>query len=594
MEKWMVYAKRADFKELANKLKTDQVLTRIMVNRDVVSEQEMYRFLHPSLEDLGDEKRLKGLDEAVRLLKQAILEEKKIRIIGDYDADGIQSTYILKTALKRCGACVDYAIPDRIEDGYGINASMVQAAFHAGRQLLLTCDNGIAAADEVKLAVELGMTVIVTDHHEVPFEIKDGKKEYRVPPAHAVINPKQPGCTYPGKNICGAVVAWKLVFGLYEAFGIPREEAFDFLENAAFATVTDVVELKGENRSIVALGLRSLEHTKNLGMQTLISRCGISDRHLSAYHIGFVLGPCLNATGRLDTAARGIQLLEAKDTTEAAALAAELQTLNEERKAMTVSGVEAAQEQIQREGMQEDQVLVVYLPHLHESLAGIVAGRLKEKYYRPVFVLTDGKDGVKGSGRSIPEYSMYEKLCECGSLLKKFGGHPMAAGLSLDRENISKLREKLNDCASLSKEELTPKVMIDVPMPLSYVTPELIRQLEQLEPFGCGNPKPVFAQKDVLLRRISYIGKQKNFLKILLEAPGISFIEGLYFGDSAEFETYVNEQFGAGGWERLLNGQGQAVAMSLTYYPQINEFRGKKQVQIIITGYCKSQSETLE
>lgn len=588
MEKWMMYAKRADFAALADKFQIDQVLARIMVNRDVVSEQDIYRFLHPSLADLGDERQLKGMERAVSLLHQAIVEGKKIRIIGDYDADGIQSTYILKTALKRCGADVDYAIPDRVEDGYGINASMVRAACDAGMEVILTCDNGIAAVSEIALAVNLGMTVIVTDHHEIPFSMVEGQKKYHLPLAQAIVNPKQPGCGYPFKNICGATVAWKLVLALYETFGIPREEAFVFLENAAFATVTDVMELKGENRSIVALGLKALESTKNIGMAALISRCGLADRQLSAYHIGFVLGPCLNATGRLDSAIKAIELLEAEDAVQAAACAQELQTLNEERKAMTLAGVEQAEELIKSAKMEKDQVLVLYLPTLHESLAGIVAGRIKEKYYRPVFVLTNAREGVKGSGRSIPEYSMYEKLCECGDLLGKFGGHPMAAGLSLEKENIPALRKRLNALAELSTEQLTPKVMIDVPMPLSYVTPKLIGQLDLLEPFGCGNPKPVFAQKEVLVKKIIYIGKQKNFLKLMLETPGTVISEGLYFGDSAAFETFVREEFADGVWDDLLRGMGRPISLAFTYYPQMNEFRGKKQMQIIITGYCKS------
>ena len=588
MEKWMIYAKRADFNALAEKFQIDPVLARIMVNRDVAEEQEMKRFLRPSLADLGDEKTLKGMERAAALLRQAVLEKKRIRIIGDYDADGIQSTYILLTALRRCGALVDYAIPDRIEDGYGMNLSMVSSAHEAGAEVLLTCDNGIAACDEVARAKELGMTVIVTDHHEVPFEMVGGKKEYRLPPADALVNPKQPGCAYPWKNICGAVVAWKLVFGLYEAFGIPREEALDFLENAAFATVTDVMELKGENRSIVALGLKALERTKNIGMATLIERCGLGDKSLSAYHIGFVLGPCLNATGRLDSAAKAIRLLETDSPAQAAAIAAELQTLNEERKSMTAEGVEQARRQIAEEHMEEDRVLVIYLPALHESLAGIVAGRIREAYDRPAFVITDAREGAKGSGRSIPEYSMYDKLCECRELLDRFGGHPMAAGLNLARENIPKLRRRLNEQAKLREEDLVKKVMIDVPMPLSYITPKLIHQLEMLEPFGCGNPKPVFAQKNALVRRIAFIGKQKNFLKLTLAAEGVPEMEGLYFGDSEAFETYVRQNFGDACWEDALTGRGQPFALSLTYYPQINEFRGKKQLQIVVTGYCKS------
>ena len=587
MEKWMVYAKRADFNALAEEFGIDPVVARILVNRDLRDEKEIRRFLSPSLEDLGDERLLKGMDQAVSLLRQAIESGAKIRIIGDYDVDGIMSTYILKTALTRCGGEVDYAIPDRVEDGYGMNASMVRRAAEDGRQVLLTCDNGIAAAEEVKLARELGMTVIVTDHHEIPFDEKDGEKQYRIPEADAVINPKQPGCPYPWKNICGAMVAWKLALALYAAFDLPREEAMEFLEFAAFATVGDVMELKGENRSVVALGLKRLQKTKNLGMATLIGRCQLADKPLSAYHIGFVLGPCFNASGRLDTAVRGIELLEEKDPGRAAALAQELQTLNEERKVMTETGVEEAVSWIEREHAQEDAVLVIYLPDLHESLAGIVAGRIRERYYRPTLVLTDAREGVKGSGRSIPEYSMYEKLSQCSDLLTRFGGHPMAAGFSLERENISAFRRRLNELADLTPEDLTEKIMIDVPMPLSYLCPDLIRQLERLEPFGNGNEKPVFAQKGVIIRRAFYIGKQKQYLKFVLETENGCRMDGLYFGDSTAFARDMCAWFGRGLWEAALEGYTGGLRLSLTYYPQINTFRGQEQMQVVITGYCK-------
>ena len=587
MEKWMVYAKRADFNALAKEFGIDPVVARILVNRELRDEEEIRRFLSPGLEDLGDERLLKGMDQAVALLDRAIGNGAKIRIIGDYDVDGIMSTYILKTALTRCGGKVDYAIPDRVEDGYGMNASMVRRAAADGRQVLLTCDNGIAAAEEVKLAKELGMTVIVTDHHEIPFDEQDGEKQYRLPEADAVVNPRQPGCPYPWKNICGAMVAWKLATALYASLDISREEAMEFLEFAAFATVGDVMELRGENRSVVSLGLKRLQRTKNLGMATLINRCQLADKPLSAYHIGFVLGPCFNASGRLDTAVRGIELLEERDPAKAAALAQELQTLNEERKIMTETGVEEAVSWIEEEHAREDSVLVIYLPDLHESLAGIVAGRIRERYYRPTLVLTDAREGVKGSGRSIPEYSMYEKLSQCSDLLTRFGGHPMAAGFSLEREKIPEFRRKLNELADLSREDLTEKIMIDVPMPLSYLRPDLIRQLELLEPFGNGNEKPVFAQKGVTVRRAFYIGKQKQYLKFVLETEEGCRIDGLYFGDSAAFAGDMCAWFGRETWEAALEGCADGLCLSLTYYPQINSFRGQEQMQVVITGYCK-------
>ena len=587
MEKWMVYAKRADFNALAEEFGIDPVVARILVNRDLRDEKEIRRFLSPSLDDLGDERLLKGMDQAVALLDRAIGNGAKIRIIGDYDVDGIMSTYILKTALTRCGGTVDYAIPDRVEDGDGMNASMVRRAAEDGRQVLLTCDNGIAAAEEVKLAKELGMTVIVTDHHEIPFDERDGEKQYRLPEADAVVNPRQPGCPYPWKNICGAMVAWKLATALYASLDISREEAMEFLEFAAFATVGDVMELRGENRSVVSLGLKRLQRTKNLGMATLINRCQLADKPLSAYHIGFVLGPCFNASGRLDTAVRGIELLEERDPAKAAALAQELQTLNEERKIMTETGVEEAVSRIEEEHAREDAVLVIYLPDLHESLAGIVAGRIRERYYRPTLVLTDAREGVKGSGRSIPEYSMYEKLSQCSDLLTRFGGHSMAAGFSLEREKIPEFRRRLNELADLSREDLTEKIMIDVPMPLSYLRPDLIRQLEMLEPFGNGNEKPVFAQKGVTIRRAFYIGKQKQYLKFVLETEEGCRIDGLYFGDSAAFAGDMCAWFGRETWEAALEGYTGGLCLSLTYYPQINSFRGQEQMQVVITGYCK-------
>lgn len=585
MKQWRIYARRGDFKGIGEAFAIDPVVARILVNRGVVQAGETEAFLHPRREGLHDPHLLKDVSRAAQLLREAIRGGERIRIIGDYDIDGIQSTYILLTALRRCGAQVDYAIPRRVEDGYGVNPSMIVSAKEDGISLILTCDNGIAAAEAVAAAKEAGMTVIVTDHHEVPFDEEGDEPCYRLPPADAVVNPKQADCRYPFLGLCGAAVAWKLVQVLYERMGLDAEEAFVFLENVAFATVGDVMELQGENRTLVVLGLEQLRHTRNPGMEALITRCGIEPQQLGAYHIGFVLGPCLNASGRLDTAAKAMELLETPDAETAAAIAAELLTLNEERKAMTTAGVEEALRLISDRHMEQDKVLVVYLPALHESLAGIVAGRIKEQFHRPVFVITDSTKGAKGSGRSIEGYHMYRELCRCRELFTRFGGHPMAAGISLDPENIAALRTRLNEYMPLSWEEMEPRLMIDVPMPIAYITPELIRQLELLEPFGCGNPKPVFAQKDVELRRTHYIGKEQQYLKFTAEAGGVS-VEALYFGDSGCFVSFLEERYAPGTWERLLAGEASGITISIAYYPQINRYRGRQNLQIVITDYC--------
>ncbi|MCR5054090.1 MAG: single-stranded-DNA-specific exonuclease RecJ, partial [Lachnospiraceae bacterium] len=498
-EKWVVMAKKADFNAISEKHHIDPVIARIMVNRDV-KEEDMEKYLSPSLDDLYDPHLMKDMDRAVELMTEAIDSGKKIRVVGDYDVDGITSTYILKTAIRRCGGDADHAIPHRIKDGYGINPSMVENAKDAGIDLIITCDNGIAAREAVSRAKELGLTIIVTDHHAIPFEKNEGTGEVKeiLPDADAVVDPHRADCPYPFPDICGAVVAWKFVFALYEKMGIPKEEAFSFLYLAAFATIEDVMELRDENRAIVKEGLKALRNTDNAGMKALIARSGLSGMDITVYHVGFVLGPCFNASGRLDTATLGIDLLEETDAAEAAAKADALINLNEERKAMTTLGDEEALRVIEEKELFPCDVLVVYVPTIHESLAGIVAGHLKEKFYRPTFVITNDEEGnLKGSGRSIPSYSMYEKISECKDLLTKFGGHPMAAGLSLKKENLDEFRKKLNEGAGLKEEDFVRKISIDVPMPMSYPNVEFIRSMAVLEPFGNGNEKPLFAEKDV-------------------------------------------------------------------------------------------------
>ena len=567
-----MYSKRADFTAMGKKYQIDPVVARILVNRDLTEDAAITAFLHPSEKDLGDGKALKDMDVAVALLQKAIKEKKKIRIIGDYDIDGIQATYILHQGLLRLGAIVDYAIPDRIEDGYGVNIRLMEKCVADGIGLVITCDNGIAAADAIAYAKEAGIEVIVTDHHEVPYEMVEGKKVYHLPPADAVVDPKREDCMYPCKKLCGAVVAWKVIWVLYEAAGIARQEAMRFMENAAFATIGDVMELVEENRTIVALGIDRLRHTKNLGMQTLIARCDLAPEDISAYHVGFVLGPCLNASGRLDSATKALELLEAEDIESAAGLAETLRQLNEERKVMTEQGVAQAIAQIEQAADADAPVLVIYLPQVHESVAGIIAGRIRERYERPTFILVDAADGngAKGSGRSVEGFSMYDEMCKCKELFSKFGGHPMAAGLSLPVENIDAFRTAINANTQMTKEEMQTVIHIDVPMPFSYISEELIGQLERLEPFGNGNPKPVFAQKNVCILRKRPIGKQKQFLRLTLQGEDGSRMEGLYFGERTVLEEI----------------EGERGCITITYYPQINDFRGRRSLQIVISNVC--------
>lgn len=565
MSKWMIYNKKGDFAGIGQRYGVDQVLAKIMVNRDICQPEQIQEYLYPNLQMLGDGAKLKDMARAVSLLKDAICEGKNICIIGDYDIDGIQSTYILHQGILRCGGKVTYQIPHRVEDGYGINVHMIEKCAEDGVDFIITCDNGIAAADAIQAAKDANMTVIVTDHHEVPFVEKQGETVELLPPADAIVNPKQKNCAYPNKNICGAVVAWKVIIQLYQAMEIPMQEAYEFIENAAFATVGDVMELMGENRTIVALGLKELRQTKNIGMQTLIEKCGLTDKPIQAYHIGFVLGPCINASGRLDSAVKSLQLLEAKSPQEATVLAEELKTLNEERKAMTEAGIQQAVQIVEKEHNQENLVLVVYLKDTHESVAGIIAGRLREKYEKPVFVLTDGEDGqLKGSGRSVEGFSMYEEMNKCRDLFSKFGGHPMAAGLSMPKENLEVFKRQINKNTKVTIEDIASVVHIDVALPFYYLTPEFVAQLEKLEPFGNGNPKPVFAQRGVKFRDAKPIGKQGKYTKAIAVGEDGCQVEALYFGDKQDVIR-------------------QAGTYRILYYPQVNSYGYKDKVQIVIT-----------
>lgn len=570
MEKWMVYNKQADFQKIGSEFGIDPVIARLIRNRDIQDMKEIRSYLYGTLAEIPSPWKMKDMERAVQILQKKITQKKKIRIIGDYDIDGVTATCILLKGLKRLNANVDTYIPDRVKDGYGMHEQLIDKALEDGIDTILTCDNGIAAAAEIEYAKKEGLTVIVTDHHDIPFrDTKDGRI-WIIPKADAVVNPKQNDCLYLNKNICGAVVAWKLIWALYERLGIDSDEIWDFLELAAIATVGDVMDLQGENRIIVKEGLKKLSSTSFEGLKALICVNNLEGAEITAYHVGFVIGPCINASGRLDTAARSLELLLADNMEDAMKLADDLYDLNQSRKAMTEQGKEQAIQSIEENNLGKDRVLVVYLPDCHESLAGIIAGRIREAYNKPVFVLTKGADGVKGSGRSIEAYSMYEELVKCSDLLTQFGGHPMAAGLSMEEKNVEFFRRRLNDNCTLTEQELIPKIMIDVPMPISYLSKKLTEQLKVLEPFGKGNSKPLFAQKNLRAVGIRVLGRNRNVAKMLLiDENGIK-MDAVYFGEAQEFVDFVQAH----------------DTISVTYYPEINVFQGRENLQVVIKNYC--------
>lgn len=585
MEKWIEIRKGGNFMEMAKKYGIDPLIARIIRNRDIIDEKEITEYLYGGKEALHNPHLLKDVDKAAGIIAEGIAEKKAMRIIGDYDIDGVNATYILLDGIRRCGGNVDAAIPDRMKDGYGINEHLIEQALSDGKELLITCDNGIAAINEINFAKEKGMTVVVTDHHEIPYHNTEQGKEFLRSNADAIVNPKQADCPYPCKGICGAVVAWKLVQVLYERMDIPVEEADIFIENAGFATVGDVMDLTGENRILVKLGLKALEHTKNPGMKALIAKNKLSDKPLSAYHIGFVLGPCINASGRLDTAKRSLELLLERDEVKASALAGELVELNESRKYMTQQETQKALEQIEKEGREKDKVLVVYLPECHESLAGIIAGRIREAYQRPVFVLTRGEEGVKGSGRSIEAYSMFDKMTEVAELFTKYGGHPMAAGLSMREEDIDKLREQINQKAELSEEDMAEVVRLDAVLPMSYFTVDTIRQLSVLEPCGKSNTKPVFADRNIKITRAGIVGVNRNVLKLhLLDSKGNP-VAGVYFGEVEKFLTFLSEKFGSEEVDAAMHGKENSIQFAAVYEPAVDTYSGRESVQAIIRRF---------
>lgn len=587
MSKWILQRKSADYATLSSKLNVDPVIVRLMVNRGLSTYEEMEEYLHPTLNNLPDPHLFADMDLACELLMEAIDEGTKIRVVGDYDVDGIMSTYILTTALREAGADVDYAVPHRMVDGYGINPDMVQRAFDEGIRFIITCDNGIAASPAIDLAKELGMTFVVTDHHEVPFEVAaDGvTKIQQIPHADAVVDPKRDDCNYPFKGICGAQVAWKLVDVLYEFLGIEKEKADAFLQFASIATVCDVMELKGENRATVYHGIKAIENTDNIGLNALLARNELKGKPLSCYHLGFVIGPCLNASGRLDTASRAIELLMETDNAKALAMANELVELNGQRKTMTQTGIDKAKEQIESTSLINDRVLVIYIPELHESLAGIVAGRIRETYNKPVLVITDAEEGAKGSGRSIPAYNMFEELTAVKDVFTKFGGHPMAAGISLPTEKIDELRERLNQNCTLTEDDMQEIIKIDCDMPLSYITDKLIDSIDMLAPFGTGNSKPLFALKNIPIQKMAYMGKEGQYLRMSLQTENGGNMTGLMFRGVEDFEQAIIDKYGETAWQGLFSGSNSNVAMDIVYEPSINEFRGNRSVQIIVENF---------
>ena len=567
MEKWVMAAKKADFNQIGQQFHIDPVIARLIRNRDVIGDEKIREYLLGTVNELPSPWLMKDMKKAVDILEKKIQQKVKIRIIGDYDIDGVTSTYILLKGLTRIGADVDTYIPDRVADGYGIHEHLIVKAESDGIDTIVTCDNGIAAAAEIQMAKEKGMTVIVTDHHEIPYREENGERKVILPPADAILNPKQYDCPYPNKNLCGAVVAFKYITALYERFNIPEKELEDYYELAAIATVGDVMDLQGENRILVKEGLRRLKNTQNKGLQELIRANALEDAKITAYHIGFVLGPCINASGRLDTAVRSLALLNAQTKEEAAKLAGDLTALNQSRKALTEKGKEEAIQLIETTELKNDRVLVVYLPECHESLAGIIAGRIREKYHKPAFVLTKGEKSAKGSGRSIESYSMYEELVKCADLMVQFGGHPMAAGLSIEEENIEKFRRQLNENCTLTEEDQRPKVVIDVPMPVSYITKELVEQISLLEPFGKGNTKPIFAQKGLRVLDSNIIGKNKNVLKCQLESEHGKLVTAIRFKLDGQEIPEVGKK------------------ISMVYYPDINEYNGIVSIQFRIEDW---------
>lgn len=584
MAKWMLATKRCDFKQIGDNLGVDQVVVRIMRNRGLENEESMRKFLNADSRSFYSYEYMKDVDKAVEILMDKIDEEQRIRVIGDYDVDGIMSTYILSKGLQICGADVDAVIPHRIRDGYGISEGLIDDAYADGVDTIITCDNGIAARDAFDHAKELGMTCIITDHHEIPF-VEDGEgRQYIIPEVDAVVDPKQVDCEYPFKGICGAVVALKVIEALFDAIGEDTGYIEEFKELAGFATVCDVMELVGENRALVKNTLKSMLHSKNMGMQGLIKVCGLEGKAVKAHSIGFVLGPCINATGRLESAMLSLDLLRAETIAEAVEIAEELKLLNENRKELTEQGLALAEEIIAKDNIQAKKVMVVYIPGLHESLAGIIAGRIREKYYKPVFVVTDSEQGLKGSARSIPKYHIYEAMTKVKDVFTKYGGHALAAGFSLEQDRLKEFDLRINENCELTKEDFEEKIVIDVPMPMNYVSESLINQLEILEPFGVGNEKPVFAQKDVEFISCRTMGNG-SMGRISVRAADGTYAQLVLFRNIDKLFETIDLKYGPGTSERLMSQKCEGIKMDIIYYPAINEYQGNRSIQFILNNY---------
>lgn len=584
--KWLIRNVKADYKKISQRYNISEITAKLLFNRGICENSVIKSFLNPVYKNLYNPEDIIDMKKGISIIEEKIRNKKKIRIVGDYDVDGVMSVYILYTALKKCGADVDYEIPDRIKDGYGINKNIIDDALKNHVDTLLTCDNGISAIEQIKYAKENNMTVIVTDHHDIPFCLNEHKeKVYAVPDADAVINPKRKESQYPFSSLCGAGVAFKFVQILFEKFNIDKNELYKYIEFLSIATICDVMELVSENRIFVKNGLLKIKDTDNIGLRCLMAECDILDKNINTYHIGFILGPCINASGRLESAKIALDLFLEKDIKKAQAIAKELVSLNKERKDMTLDGTDKGIKIIEENKMYSDKVLVVYIDGIHESLAGIIAGRIKEKYNLPSIVLTDAKEGIKGSARSIDEYNMFEELSKCKDILNNFGGHKMAAGLSLNKENIDVLRQRLNENASLTDDDVTRKVIIDASIPLENISYKLIDEIKSLEPFGMGNQKPLFGVKRVNVIKAYVLGKDKNVLKLRIKMKNNLYIDAIYFGDIKDFENTVEESFGKNELSKLYNGFINDVYLDLVFYPSINEYNGNTSIQITIDDY---------
>lgn len=584
MEKWFIRNNNEDFINIAEELGISKILSKILTNRGIKGIDQARRFLNANIGKLHSPELMRDLVKAGDILKDKIEKKKAIRIVGDYDVDGVTSIYILYTILKRLGARVDYIIPNRIGDGYGINKKIVRKAEEEGIDTIITCDNGISALEEIELAKELGLTVIITDHHELPFIEEDRERKYISPKADAVVDPKHPDCKYPFKNLAGAGVVFKLVEYLGGLYNIPSREINNLLEYVAIATICDVVDLVDENRIMVKYGLELVNSTDNIGLNSLIEESKIS-KEIGVYHIGFLIGPMINASGRLDSAYQAVELLLSNNKSEARERARKLRKLNDERKDLTEKGLENIVEKIETTSLKDDKVLIIYNPDIHESVAGIIAGRVKDLYYKPTIVLTQGETGVKGSGRSIKEYNIFEELTKCKDLIENFGGHPMAAGLSLKFEDVGRLRSRLNKISTLTEEDLTRKVYVDLGLPIEYVTYNLIEELSLLEPFGKGNSKPIFGERKLRIKKMFKLGAKENVLKFIFQSKSGTSIEGILFNNTSSFEASIIERYGEEILDKLYKGVDNKVLIDIIYYPSINEYRGRTNIQLIVEHY---------